>query len=49
MVVITRVEDEIIVHRSNPEETLLRAAKDKFTLSAYFDYQTHKLICSDLR
>ncbi len=48
VVIISRVDKEIIISRELPPEEMLRRKIDKFSLDVSYDYQTAKLICADL-
>ncbi len=45
-VVLNRIGSELILSREAPEEVLFRGVLGLFSLSASFDYETGKLVCS---
>ena len=45
-ILITRIEQNIIISREKPEEVLFKGKTDQLSLEISFDYQTNKLDCS---
>ena len=45
-IMITRVEQEIIISREKQEKDIFRGKTDKLTVELSFDYQSNKLTCS---
>jgi len=48
VVMITRIEKEIVINRELEAEAILRCHIGSFSLDASFDYQTEKIICAEL-